>query len=61
MRYLIGFLPVLACAGVMYDCFRMMSMSHHGAPELDERVRELEEEVARLRAEREDATRTLGV
>ena len=61
MRGLLSFLPALACGLAMYVCMRSMSRSHstrHEAPEgeTQRRLAELEEELARLRADR-DATR----
>ena len=66
MRYVVAFLPALACVGLMYGCMRMMtSGSHHSAsgatPELEARVRELERELERLRAERGDFDRSVAV
>ena len=57
-----AFLPALACAGLMFGCIKMMSRSHGaGSPEtpgLEARVRELEEELARLRAGRDAPIRS---
>lgn len=66
MRYVLAFLPALACVGLMYGCMRMMmSGSHHSStsesPELEARVRELEDELGRLRAERGAADRPVEV
>ena len=43
MRYLLAFLPALACAGLMYGCIRMMMTGSHRSssaetPELEARV-----------------------
>jgi len=67
MRTLIALLPLLACAGGMFLCMRMMTKGHtgaesgtrgesqpqaaHGLSDPDRRLAELEEEVNRLRAE----------
>lgn len=66
MRYALAFLPVLACAGLMYGCIRMMMSGSRGAdasrtPDLEARVQELERELGRLRAERDDADRPVQV
>ena len=57
-----GFLPALACAGLMFGCIKMMSRSHGaGSPEppgLEARVRELEDELGRLRTERDAVIRS---
>ena len=57
-----GILPALACAGLMFGCIKMMSRSHGASspepPGLEGRVRVLEEELARLRAERDTAIRS---
>ena len=56
MRYLLSFLPALACAGLMYGCVRMMMMSgsHRSGSaetqELEARVKELEQELEHRRA-----------
>ena len=62
MRYLLSFLPALACAGLMYGCVRMMLSGSHRSgssetPELEARVQELEQELEHLRAERGAADR----
>ena len=63
MRDLLAFLPALACAGLMYGCIRMMMMSgsHRSGsrerPELEARVKELEQELQQLRDERAAAGR----
>jgi hypothetical protein len=66
MRYLLAFLPALACAGLMYGCMRMMMSGSHRSgsgetPELEARVQELEQELQQLRAEREGADRPVEV
>jgi hypothetical protein len=66
MRYLLAFLPALACVGLMYGCIRMMMSGSHGAgasqtPDLEARVHELEQELEQLRAERGAADRPLEV
>ena len=57
-----AFLPALACAGLMFGCIKMMSRSHGASspetPGLEARVRELEEELARLRAGRDAPIRS---
>lgn len=66
MRSMLSFLPALACGAVMYVCMRSMSRSHptgrdtredetRGRPAALEQ--ELEQEIVRLRAERESARR----
>ena len=57
MRYLLSFLPALACAGLMYGCVKMMMSGSHRSgssetPKLEARVKELEQEVEKRRAER---------
>jgi len=58
----VAFLPALACAGLMFGCIKMMSRSHGaGSPEppgLEARVRELEDELGRLRTERDAVIRS---
>jgi hypothetical protein len=66
MRYLLAFLPALACAGLMYGCVRMMLSGSHRSgsgetPELEARVRKLEQELEHLRAERTAADRPVEV
>jgi hypothetical protein len=66
MRYVVAFLPALACVGLMYGCVRMMMRGSHDSDsretsELEGRVRELESEVERLREERGDVARRLEV
>ena len=66
MRYVVAFLPALACVGLMYGCMTMMVSGSHRSgssvtPELEGRVRELESELARLRAERGDVDRRVEV
>lgn len=58
MRSVLSFLPALLCGVVMYVCVRSMSRSHstgHDVPknETERRLEEVEQELARLRAERE--------
>lgn len=48
MRYVLGYLPLLACGGVMFLCARMMT-GGHGAR--DREIEELREELKRLRAD----------
>ena len=57
MRYVLTFLPALACVGLMYGCVRMMMSGSHRpgsgeTHELEARVKELEDEVEQRRAER---------
>lgn len=66
MRYLLAFLPALACVGLMYGCIRMMMPGSHRAapsetPNLEARVQELEGEIERLRAQSRDADRRAEV
>jgi hypothetical protein len=66
MRYVWAFLPALACVGLMYGCMRMMTSGSHRSgsgetPELEARVRELESELERLRAERRGLDRRVEV
>ena len=66
MRYVLAFLPALACVGLMYGCVRMMMSGSHrsgssATPKLEARVRELESELERLRAERGDVDRRIEV
>lgn len=66
MRYVLAFLPALACGGLMYGCVRMMMSGSRRSgssdtPELEARIRELESELDRLRAERGDVGRPLEV
>lgn len=55
MRFLLGFLPMLACAGAMFVCLRMLAGGHtrSATPEPDSarEIAKLREEVARFRAE----------
>ena len=64
MRYVLGLLPALACAGLMYGCMKMMMSGSHRSgssetPELEARVRELEDELARVRLEHDETRRTV--
>ncbi len=56
MRYLLGFLPALACAGMMFVCFRMMfggrKTEQPERPATAKEVAQLRKEVARLKAAR---------
>ena len=66
MRYVLAFLPALACVGLMYGCMRMMVSGSHRSdsgetPEVEARFRELESELERLREERDAADRPGGV
>ena len=66
MRYVLAFLPALACVGLMYGCMKMMMSGSHRSgssetPELEARVRELESELERLRAERKGLDRRVEV
>jgi len=66
MRYLLAFLPALACVGLMYGCIRMMMSGSHGptasrTPDLEARVHELEQGLEQLRAERGAADRPVEV
>jgi len=66
MRYVLAFLPALACVVLMYGCVKMMMSGEHRsgsseAPELEARVRELESELDRLRAEGDTADRPVEV
>jgi hypothetical protein len=54
MRTFLTLLPALACAAMMFVCFRMM-FGHRQEPAEDagaQEIAELREEVARLRAQR---------
>ena len=57
MRFVVAFLPALACAGLMYGCIRMMlphrkaDMPDTGDAELRLRVAELEQRVEHLQLE----------
>lgn len=57
MEVLIAYLPTLACAAVMFFCVRHMSAGNKGTEERadassNQKIAELREELARLRAER---------
>ena len=51
VRAFLTFLPALVCGGMMAVCF--WAMSRHTGPDDNTEIKELREEVERLRAERE--------
>ena len=61
MRQFLFILPALMCGGMMFVCFRMMFGSRKGVqgqdqsslPDSEDEIKELREEVARLRADRD--------